>query len=72
VHFTYGQFVLLARGQEMTMTEASEPVPEPKTRVYQTWRQTWAQVLFGLGLGLAIIWMIFLALALVKILELAL
>jgi len=54
------------------MTATSDPVPEPKTRVHQTWRQTWAQVLFGLGLGLAFIWMIFLALALVKILELAL
>jgi len=72
VHFTYGQFVLQARGQEMTMTATSDPVPEPKTRVHRTWRQTWAQVLFGLGLGLAFIWMIFLALALVKILELAL
>ena len=54
------------------MSDAAYPVPQPKTRVHQTWRQTWAQVLFGLGLGLDFIWMIILVRALVKIVALAL
>jgi hypothetical protein len=52
------------------MRETANPVPEPKTRVHRTWRQTWAQVLFGLGLGFAVIWMIILARTLVKLVEL--
>jgi hypothetical protein len=53
------------------MSEAADPVPEPKTRVHRTRSQTWTQVFIGFGLGLTIIWMVILARGIVKIIEIA-
>ena len=51
------------------MGEAADPVPELKTRVHRTRNQTWTQVFVGFGLGLTIVWVLFLGFALVKIIE---
>ena len=53
------------------MSEAPDPVSEPKTRVHRTRRQTWTRVFIGFGLGLTIIWMVILARGLVKLIEIA-
>jgi hypothetical protein len=53
------------------MSEAADPVPEPKTRVHRTRSQTWTKVLVGFGLALTVIWVLFLGLALFKIMEFA-
>jgi hypothetical protein len=53
------------------MSEAADPVPEPKTRVHRTRSQTWTKVFVGFGLALTIIWVLFLGLAVVRIIEFA-